>query len=193
MEAILNIDHQLLWWVYHNLRNPVLTTFVQYFTILINSPIFWGLLIAIALFFRRTRLPIVVVLLAATVALGLGDGVFKQLAQRTRPIFSGAEVAAITELPKVTSYSFPSGHSIVTAAMAAVVWMHHKSWGILAILFALLVGFSRIYAFVHYPLDVVTGLVLGFIMGVIVHKVVKHFEYLPWIQKFRDFECIKSK
>lgn len=190
MEALLSIDHQLLWWIHYHLVNPLVTNFVVLFTKLINSVLFWGILILVGLLCKRTRMATIVILLAAAVALAVGDGILKHIAQRTRPIFTGADVAPIVPLPKATSFSFPSGHSIVTAAMAAVAYMYHRKWGILAGIFALVVGFSRVYAFVHYPSDVVVGLLLGAIMGVIVYRLFRRYESWSVIQKIEHLTLL---
>ena len=64
--------------------------------------------------------------------------------------------------------SFPSGH--VTATFACMVpifmtWDKRKSW--LAILFAVLMAVSRIYLVVHYPSDVIGGIIIGTVAGVL--------------------------
>ena len=45
------------------------------------------------------------------------------------------------------------------------VFMNYKRIGIFTLVFAALIGFSRLYFFVHYPTDVIFGAVLGTIIG----------------------------
>lgn len=64
-------------------------------------------------------------------------------------------------LPYGNHDSFPSMHSALAMTIALGMYRYHKKLGILLGMFALLVGFSRIYLGVHYPVDVVTGFIIG--------------------------------
>lgn len=54
-------------------------------------------------------------------------------------------------------YSFPSGHASSSFAAATAILLHNRKAGAIAILYASLVAFTRLYAFVHYPSDVIAG------------------------------------
>jgi undecaprenyl-diphosphatase len=98
-------------------------------------------------------------------AVGLGAAimtlVLKQVFARARP--EGVHLVA------AGGYSFPSGHSMASAAVylafALVVARLRPSWApaawALAVLIALAVGVSRAYLGVHYPSDVIAGWSLG--------------------------------
>lgn len=58
-------------------------------------------------------------------------------------------------------YGFPSGHATNTAAAAFLLTVYFKRWRPLALFIVLMVGYSRVYVGVHYPLDVAAGFVLG--------------------------------
>jgi undecaprenyl-diphosphatase len=60
-----------------------------------------------------------------------------------------------------TDYSFPSGHTIASFEAATVLLIRHKNWGIMAMVLAVLIAFSRLYLYVHYPTDVLSSIVLG--------------------------------
>lgn len=64
-----------------------------------------------------------------------------------------------------TDFSFPSGHSIASFEAATVILIRHKKWGIAPLLLAILIAFSRLYLYVHYPTDVLTSIVLGIGIG----------------------------
>lgn len=64
-------------------------------------------------------------------------------------------------VPDQGGYSFPSMHTALTVCVAISVYVHHRRLGLLLFLFALLVGISRMYVGVHYPIDVVVGALIG--------------------------------
>ncbi len=64
--------------------------------------------------------------------------------------------------------SFPSGHTNAAfAAMVPVFLLGNKKWSWLALVFGVLMGISRIYLVVHFPTDVIGGLITGTIAGMI--------------------------
>ena len=71
-----------------------------------------------------------------------------------------------------TDYSFPSGHSALFMAIAVAIFMYHKENGYVFFVFALMIGFARIIAGVHYPLDILGGYLIG---GFISYLLIKLF------------------
>ena len=84
----------------------------------------------------------------------------KNLVARPRPF---AEIEALIPLiAKPTDFSFPSGHTTASFAVALVmVRMLPKKIGVPAVAVATLVAFSRLYLGVHYPTDVLVGLLVA--------------------------------
>ena len=67
---------------------------------------------------------------------------------------------------KPTDYSFPSGHSSSSFAVGyTMLRKGNKKIGIPAIILAILIAFSRLYVAVHFPSDVVTGIIIGIIFS----------------------------
>jgi len=71
---------------------------------------------------------------------------------------------------------FPSGHSAAAFALAVTIWKHDKKVGLAFLIAALFVGAGRVLANVHYPIDIVGGMVLGVIDSLLVEKL--HFRKL---------------
>jgi len=67
-------------------------------------------------------------------------------------------------------HSFPSAHAALSAAVAAVVSRTHPWLGGALGFFALLVGLSRLYVGVHYPLDVIAGFAIGWGVAAVAHR-----------------------
>ncbi len=64
-------------------------------------------------------------------------------------------------ITKELASSFPSGHSIFAFAMATAVYLYNKKAGLWFYLAAFLVGIARIFVGVHWPLDILGGIILG--------------------------------
>ncbi len=107
--------------------------------------------------------------LMASIVTWLFSLMIKNLFPTVRPFMvSGAEAMTLF-VPK--DGSFPSQHTAVAFALAVTIWMHNKKIGIVFLLFAFLVGLGRVLAHVHYPLDIVGGLVLGTVTAFMVEKI----------------------
>ena len=80
-----------------------------------------------------------------------------------------------------SDYSFPSGHTNAAfASMVPLFILGNKRWSWLALLFAFLMGVSRIFLVVHYPSDVLGGIITGTIaglLGVLIAKFLPEFWY----------------
>lgn len=95
---------------------------------------------------------------AALVALAIGQ-VVGGLVNRARPY--EAVPAAHVLLSRTTDFSFPSDHATAVGAVAVGLWLVDRPLGRVAAALALLMAATRVYAGVHYPSDVLAGLLLG--------------------------------
>jgi len=77
--------------------------------------------------------------------------------------------------------SFPSNSAAVAFAAAFGIWLGDRKAGTLALLVAALYGFSRIYAGVHFPLDVLGGAAYGLAATLAAYWLFKALPVLPWI------------
>jgi len=74
---------------------------------------------------------------------------------------------ALDPLVPGISYSFPSGHTAVAFALLIPLWRINRWLGLSWFVFAVSVGFARVYEFVHFPSDIAAGAVLGGVVGAI--------------------------
>ena len=101
-------------------------------------------------------------ILAILIAILLGNLILKNVIARPRPCWVRESIGLIA-VPK--DYSFPSGHTHVSVLLAVVLWHENRKWGIAAGCLAVLVAFSRMYLYVHYPTDILGGALLGAFAG----------------------------
>ena len=106
--------------------------------------------------------------LALLFGLVLCNLILKPVIARPRPFdyqlaHFGREIALLVKAP--TDFSFPSGHTIAAFEFAVAAWLNDKRVGIPALAAAVLVAFSRMYLYVHYPTDVIAAAVLGVFLG----------------------------
>ncbi len=91
----------------------------------------------------------------------------KMLFQINRPFIE----YNITPLFEETGYSFPSEHMAVLSAFSFVVYGFNKKIGIGLFIFTVIVGISRMVIGVHYPIDVITGIVVGVGIAYFIKKI----------------------
>ena len=70
-----------------------------------------------------------------------------------------------------TGFAFPSGHTTVASAIAFTLFFRHKRVGFIFIFFALIIGVSRIMSGVHFPVDILGGFTLGFLIAYLLRNV----------------------
>ncbi|MBR3098176.1 MAG: phosphatase PAP2 family protein [Clostridia bacterium] len=125
----------------------------------------WVIVAAVLLVFKKTRKAGVAVLLAYAAVFLIGQYGLKNLVSRPRPCQIDLDFALLVDRP--SSSSFPSTHSAWAFGAATAVFMQHKKSGIAAFIAAALIAFSRMYLFLHFPTDVLAGIVLGIALGVL--------------------------
>ena len=127
-------------------------------TTLGNKGIVWIIIGVIMLFFKKYRRTGIAVLLGLIFGLVLGNWTIKNIVARPRP-------CALTEIeliiPYPSEYSFPSGHTLSSFIAATCVYLRNKKFGVWAYVLASLIAFSRLYLYVHFPTDIIGGVLLG--------------------------------
>lgn len=157
------LEFALLDWIQANLRCGLLDTALPLLSGLCNRGEIWILLALVLLVIRQTRRQ------GAAVACGLAldliacNLLLKPLFDRIRPFALNPAVTLLVRPP--LDASFPSGH---TAASFAAVFALRSSGSPLwkpALGLAVVIAFSRLYLYVHWPSDVLGGALLGAAVG----------------------------
>ncbi len=142
----------------------------------------WCIFGIIALFFKKLRFSGIAVISAFTVTVLVTEFIIKPLFLRERPFMINTEHIMLVSEP--FGSSFPSAHSSSSFAATVPFFRIKRSIGIGAVILAALVAFSRLYLYVHFPTDVLTGIAIGIIMGILV---------LLAAEKIRDRILLKRK
>lgn len=172
MDWFLRLDANILLWIQYHLRKDFLTPIMLFVTNLGNAGWFWLVLLAVLLFFPKYRKEALTGLAAVAIGFVITNLCIKNIAARVRPyeVIEGLRYLGI----KPHDFSFPSGHS--TCSMAASLALFAglpKKAGIPLLVLALLICFSRLYAGVHYPTDVLAGILIGSVAAAVALRFIK--------------------
>ena len=115
------------------------------------------------LLFRRTRKAGCAMATALVLYLVAGDYILKPLFARPRPCDANTAITILVKRPH--GHSFPSGHTASAFAAAFALWLQNRKLGVPALVLAAFIAFTRLYLYVHFPTDVLGGLVLGLALG----------------------------
>ena len=166
MEWIANLDAYILLFIQESIRNPVLTPLFTVITVLGNGAVIWILIALGMAASRRTRQTALTCAVALLVSLLINNMVLKNIVGRIRPYDTIEGLVPLIGRPR--DYSFPSGHTASSFAAAWVLFRRvPKRFGIPALTLAGLIGISRLYLGVHYPTDVLFGIISGIGCGCI--------------------------
>lgn len=164
------MDFNILYAI-QGMHTPILDQIVLGITKIMGSYGQIWLIVAIALLiFKKTRKAGICVILSYVLVLILGQVVLKDLIARPRPCHIDQTIALL--VPRPDSFSCPSTHTAWSFAAATAIFLYHKKSGIIAIVAAAIIGFTRLYLFVHFPTDVLIGLVMGIVLAIISKKIV---------------------
>lgn len=162
LQSVQNLDGEILLQIQQHLRTDMLTPLMKFVTFLGNGGWFWILCAVVLLAIPKTRKTGYAAVLSLIFGVIVTNLLLKNIVARPRPF---AEIEALIPLiAKPTDFSFPSGHTTASFAVALVMLrMLPKKIGIPAVVLAALVAFSRLYLGVHYPTDVLTGFVIALV------------------------------
>lgn len=105
---------------------------------------------------------------AVVLAYGISEWAKTYLdAERPCRTFSGLPIIAQT-CPPPGDWSFPSNHSTIAFGLVVAIFLASWRVGLLVLPLAVLAGFSRVFVGVHYPHDVLAGLLIGAAVTLIV-------------------------
>lgn len=161
------------------MRSGFLDTVMPIITYMGSGGAIWLAVSAVLLFFKKSRKTGSALLLSLLIGFILSTLLLKGIIARERPFnIDGAALNINSMLinPPSGRFSFPSGHSVSSFSAAAVLLSYNRKIGIPALILALLIAFSRLYLYVHFPTDVLAGAVLGTVFAAVSIFIVNKIE-----------------
>ncbi len=164
----------ILDFIQQHLRTPFGDAVMPVVTVLGNGGIFWIILTLALLLIPKTRRLGCVCAVSLLIDVALCNGLIKNLVARTRPYVVNPDIVLLIEKPG--EFSFPSGHAAASfTVVGALLFNKSKLW-IPAGALALIIAFSRLYLYVHYPTDILGGMVFGLLFGYLGTLIVRFVE-----------------
>ncbi len=154
----MNMEFQILDWI-QSIRTPLGDVVMPWISALGNAGMIWIVLAAVLLLIPKTRKSGVILALALCMDVLMCNVILKNVFARIRPCDVNTAVQLLIARP--VDFSFPSGHTAASFASAAALFFagEKKLWKPVLVL-AVLIAFSRLYLYVHYPTDILGGIVV---------------------------------
>ena len=160
---MFSFEFAVLDWIQANLRSPIMDLLMTAITTLGNHGLVWLILAGILLLTPKHRKAVVAVLAGLALEVVCCNLVLKPLVGRIRPCDVNPAVQLLVARPD--DFSFPSGHTGASfAAVSALYFSRSRLW-MPSLILAVLIAFSRLYLYVHYPTDILAGALLGIMTG----------------------------
>ena len=179
----VSFDLPILEWIQSTLQSGFMDTIMPIITLFGDAGIFWMVWATLLLFLPKYRRTGLGMWFALAMGLLICNITLKPLVGRMRPydfqiqelgktwndILLGGKL--LVDTPH--DYSFPSGHTIASFEACTVLLLNSKLMGIPAVILAILIAFSRLYLYVHYPTDVIFSLFAGILFGILGNLIAK--------------------
>lgn len=166
---MLNAEFAVLDFIQSNLRCELLDFLMPRITSLGNAGALWIIITIIFLISKKYRKVGAVMFFALAADLVLCNIILKPTVARIRPYDINTAVTLL--IPKQIDYSFPSGHTAASFASASAMYLTGCVYWKPAAVLAVVIAFSRLYLYVHFPTDVIAGAAIGIICGILGFKI----------------------
>lgn len=173
-----NLDTSILLFIQEHIRNPILTPIFKFITALGNGGMIWIFITLLLLCYRKSRKTGIATLVTIFICFIINNIMIKNFAARPRPFAMIQNLQVL--IAKPTDFSFPSGHTAISFAVAGTIFFAgNRKLGIGAFVLAGAIGFSRLYLGVHYPSDVICGILVGLLTSICVSRLLVYLQDKP--------------
>ncbi len=158
------LDKEIILYIFYHLRHPLLDKIMVSITSLGNYGIIWIIIIVMMIWIKKNRSTGLMITLTLILSGLIGNVLLKNIIQRPRP-FVALELPII--IPISESFSMPSGHTLSSFAVAFIIvdLVKEKWLKTSVIILAAVISLSRVYLCVHYPTDIIAGVIIAFVIS----------------------------
>lgn len=171
----MQIELNILNFIQDNMHNDILTPILKGISCIGNIGLIWIIISIIFVLIKKYRKIGITMCIGLMLCLIIGNGILKPLISRTRPYDLEINSNIQIQIQKPNDYSFPSGHTLAAFTSAVIILLYNKKLGIFAMILATLMAFSRLYFYVHFPTDVIGGIILGIAFALISKWIIKRY------------------
>lgn len=195
------MEIQILNWINENLHGSgFINNVFKFITYLGEVGIIWLITAIVLLCFKQTRKGGFILLVGYGASVVFGHFILKNIINRPRPFTELSSLESFISglgLEVSNTSSFPSTHTFISFCSATILICLYKKKGAWGFIPASLIAVSRIFLCVHYPTDVLAGMIIGSITGVAVYFATnwildKFFAYLEKRKNKTDNENISA-
>ncbi|MBQ4082045.1 MAG: phosphatase PAP2 family protein [Clostridia bacterium] len=175
LEWLYSVDYAVLDAI-QGIHTDFLDAAMRTVTHLGDGGVFWLAMGVILCFPQKTRKWGFGLILAVIFGAIGCNVILKNAVQRIRPYdnplgtFTAEQLMAQgIDLPH--DWSFPSGHTTASFAAATAIFLRSKKVGTPLLILAAVIAFSRLYLYIHYPSDVLVGMLWGITAAILAYLV----------------------
>ena len=164
-DRLIEMDGDILLWIQENLRSDILSPVIKLITHLGDMGLIMILTSIVLMIIPKTRKLGFLCSAALVCSVIINNVIIKHAVLRVRPYEAVEGLQRI--VGKAHDTSFPSGHAAGSFVLAAVIFRETpRKIGVPVLILALLIALSRLYVGVHYPTDVLVGMISGTLIGI---------------------------
>ena len=176
MEGLNLFESNILLWIQENLRTDAFDFLMPYVSAINNAGLLSILAVILLITWAKYRKVGITAFLSLATEAFIVNVLLKNCTARTRPYVVNESLLLLGHIPN--DFSFPSGHTGAAFAVATVLFLYGKegsipkkcaAWAVAA---AVLIAVSRLYNAAHYPTDVLAGMLIGMLTGVLAYKLI---------------------
>ena len=169
---MLNAEFAVLDFIQEYMASPIMDRVMVFITTLGNSGALWIVIALLLICSKKYRVTGIILAVGLIFSFLMGNVILKPLFARLRPFQIKEGIELLINAPR--DFSFPSGHTLASVISATILILREKKLGYIALAMAILIAFSRLYLYVHFPTDVLGGVIFGIIIGFVSVKLVEN-------------------